>query len=117
MFNWGIKKRLVERTPFRLEGVTVINLEREMPRAMRFQTDEDEQKLLDAANPHLRALITAMLDTACRPGELLSLQWKDVNLKRKEITVRAEKSKTRTGRIVPVSTRLAATLDVRKLES
>jgi integrase len=38
------------------------------------RTPEDEKKLLDAANPHLRVLITAMLDTACRPGELLSLQ-------------------------------------------
>jgi integrase len=115
MFNWGIKKRLVERTPFRVEGVAVINLERETPRAMRFQNDEDEQKLLDAANPHLRALITAMLDTACRPGELLSLQWKDVNLKRKEITIRAEKAKTRTGRTVPLSTRLIATLELRRI--
>jgi hypothetical protein len=28
----------------------------------------------DAANPHLRA-ITAALDTSCRQGELLSMQW------------------------------------------
>lgn len=82
MFNWGIKKGVLERTPFRKDGVAVINLEREMPRAIRFQDDDDEKRLLDAATPHLRALITAMLDTACRPGELLSLQWKDVNLKR-----------------------------------
>ena len=116
MFNWGIKKGVLERTPFSREGVAVINLERELPRAMRFQNDEDEQKLLEAANPHLRALITAMLDTACRPGELLSLQWKDVNVKRKEITIRAEKAKTRTGRIVPLSTRLLATLELRRLD-
>jgi integrase len=116
MFNWAIRKRWLGRTPFRVDGVTVVSLDREIPRAVRFEQEEDEQKLLTAANPHLRALIVAMLDTACRPGELLSLQWKDVNLKRREFTVRAQKSKTRTGRIVPISTRLLATLELRKLD-
>jgi integrase len=32
-----------------------------------------------------------MLDTACRPGEILSLQWADVSLDRHELTIRAEK--------------------------
>lgn len=57
-----------------------------------------------------------MLDTACRPGELLSLQWKDVNLQRRELTIRAEKSKTRTARIVPISTRLLATFEMRRVD-
>ena len=47
-----------------------------------------------------------------RRGELLNLQWRDVNLDRKEITVRAETTKTRTGRILPVSSRLAAVLEM-----
>ena len=49
-------------------------------------------------------------------GEILSLQWKDVNLDRRELLIRAEKSKTRTGRIVPISGRLLATFEVRKLD-
>jgi integrase len=83
-------------------------LDREIPRNWRFNTEEDEQKLLDAANPHLRAVIVALLDTAARPGEILSLQWRDVSLGRHELVFRAEKSKTRTERIVPISTRLDA---------
>lgn len=31
----------------------------------------DEARPLEAADPHLRAIIVAMLDTCCRPGELL----------------------------------------------
>jgi integrase len=46
----------------------------------------------------------------------LSLQWKEVNLDRRELVVRAEKSKTWTGRIVPISGRLLATLEMRKLD-
>ena len=99
-----------------LESVNAITLDREIPRNWRFNTEEDEQKLLDAANPHLRAVIVALLDTAARPGEILSLQWRDVSLGRHELVFRAEKSKTRTERIVPISTRLLATLEMRKLD-
>ena len=47
---------------------------------------------------------------------VLSLQWKDVNLARREITIRAEKSKTRTARLVPISSRLHATMTMRRCD-
>jgi integrase len=91
-------------------------LDREIPRDWRFGSEDDEENLLDAANPHLRGVLIALLDTAARLGEILSLQWKDVSLDRRELAIRAEKSKTRTGRIVPISGRLLATLEMRKLD-
>jgi integrase len=116
MLNWAIRKEYLKQTPFKVESVNAITLDKEIPRNWRFNTEEDEQKLLDAANPHLRAVIVALLDTAARPGEILSLQWRDVSLERHELVFRAEKSKTRTERIVPISTRLLATLEMRKLD-
>ena len=116
MFNWGIRKGYLERTPFKIGTEPAITLEKEIPRALRFETDEDEQRLLDAADPQLRAVITALLDTACRPGEILSLQWKDVNLERRELTVRAVNAKSRTARMIPISARLAAVLEMRRLD-
>lgn len=116
MFNWGIRKGFLERSPFKIATEAAITLDREIPRDRRFDSDEQETKLLNATNPHRRAIIIALLDTACRPGEILSLQWKDVNLERKEIVIRAEKSKTRTARWVPVSTRLLATLQMRRTD-
>jgi integrase len=92
MLNWGVKKGYLQRTPFKIGTEPAISLEREIPRNWRFENEEDEQRLLDAANPHLSAIITALLDTACRPGEILSLQWRDVDLKRREIIIRAEKA-------------------------
>ena len=65
--------------------MNAIALEREIPRNWRFDSEEDEQKLLDAANPHLRAVLIALLDTAARLGEILSLQWKDVNLEQTRV--------------------------------
>ena len=115
MFNWGIRKGYVERTPFKIGTESAITLEKEIPRAWRFEREEDEQKLLDAADPHLRGVLVALLDSACRVGEVLSLQWKDVNLGRKEILIEAVKAKTRTARIVPISTRLLAVLEMRRL--
>jgi integrase len=116
MFAWGVRAGYLERSPFKIGTEPAIALDREIPRDKRFEQDEDEEKLLRAANPHLRGVIIAMLDTACRPGEILSVQWKDVNLPRKEMVIRAEKSKTRTARLVPLSTRLLATLEMRRLD-
>lgn len=114
MFNWGIRFGHLEYTPFKRGPVTTISLEREIPRNKRFQSDEDEQRLLQAATPLLHAVIVGMLETACRPGELLSLQWGDVNLERGELTIRAAKSKTRTERILPISARLRGVLEMRQ---
>lgn len=116
MWNWGIRKGYTERSPFKIGSEAAISLDKEIPRDWRFASEEDEQRLLDAANPHLRSIVTALLDTACRLGEILSLQWRDVNLARREMTIRAEKAKTRTGRLVPISTRLASFLELRKLD-
>jgi integrase len=47
-------------------------------------------------------------------GELLTLQWRDVSFSRNEITLRAEKTKDREHRTVPVSTRLRGVLEMVK---
>ena len=57
-----------------------------------------------------------MLETCCRPGEILSLQWRDVDLEAREITIRAEKAKTRRARRLPVSSRLMAVLEMQQLD-
>jgi len=58
----------------------------------------------------------AMLETCCRPGEILSLQCHDVDLETRELTIRAEKAKTRRARRLPIASRLFAVLDMRRLD-
>jgi len=103
MFAWGIRERLLTATPFKLAGENVVRLDPESPREERLTDPEAERKLFEAASPHLRGVITAMLETCCRPGEILSLQWQDVDLETREFTIRAEKAKTHRARRFPIS--------------
>ena len=79
LFGWAIRKGHTEQTPFKRHGQTVISLESkvERPRRRRLEPGEEEG-LLHHAQAHLRALIVAMLETGCRPGELLTLTWGQV---------------------------------------
>ncbi len=76
-------------------------------RDRRLQTGEEE-KLLALASPQLRPLIVMALETAMRQGELLSISWKDVNLKQR--TIFLSDTKNGESRSVPLSTTAIATL-------
>ncbi len=52
------------------------------------------------------------METGCRRGELLSLQWADVSLRNNTITIRAEKAKDGDRRVLPVSQRLKGVLEM-----
>ena len=71
---------------------------------------EERRLLTTAAGPRLQNLILAAIETCCRRGELLSLQWRDVNLSRAELMIRAEHAKDGDTRVLPVSARLVAVL-------
>jgi len=116
-FNWAIAQGYRDDTPFKRHGVNVVRLNgaAETVRARRMQPGEEE-RLIAAATPHLRALIIAALSTGCRVGELLTLQWQDVREggggRYRALILRAGKTKTGTTRVVPVGQRLAAVLEV-----
>lgn len=76
----------------------------------RWLTQEEEQRLLDCAtNPvWLRPLLTFAFHTGMRKGEILNLQWREVNFIRKIVTV--IKSKNGEKRSVPMSKTLYNTL-------
>lgn len=113
MFNWAVADGLLPRTPFRVGDVAVVRLARETARTRRLQADEEERLLL-AAN-QLRPLIVAALETGCRKGELLSLQWHQVRFSPKaEIFLPAQKTKAKKDRRVPISSALRAILEARR---
>jgi integrase len=113
MFNWAIAGGLVERSPFRVGDVPVVRLTREEARSRRLQGDEGERLLAHAGG--LADLITAALETGCRKGELLSLQWSQVRFSpRAELFLPAGKTKAKRDRRVPVSSVLAGILTRRR---
>ena len=96
LFRWAVQKGHLDRNP--AEGSRAIRREKHAQRNRRLEPGEEAQ-LLAHAGPHLYRLVVAALETGCRKGELLGLTWRDVDLKRREITLQAERTKTRTGRV------------------
>lgn len=119
LMSWAVVEGYIAETPFRRGGVSVVKLTRnvEGARTRRLQPGE-EAELLKHATPHLRALIVAALTTGCRLGELLSLQWcqiqRDERGQARWIVLEAAKTKTDTARTIPIGPRLRAELDMRR---
>jgi len=67
----------------------------------RILTPEEERKLLDAAAPHLKDILTIALNTGMRRNEILGLRWKDINFSKGYINI--ENSKSGKSRKVPMN--------------
>jgi integrase len=118
IFNWAIGEGLIEKTPFKRGGISLIKKAKEAKRSRRLEPGEGE-RLLNACGAPLRAIVEAALETGCRRGELLSLQWGQVRLDgpRPAIVLTAAKTKTQTQREVPISVRLRAILEMRRRDA
>jgi len=72
---------------------------------IRFLSDEERQRLLTACqasrNPHLHLVVVLALSCGARKGELVSLRWPDVDLKRGTLTFHETKNGER--RAVPLT--------------
>jgi integrase len=112
-YTWAIDNEYVTTTPFRRGTAASIKLPREFERDRRLNPGEEE-RLLASAGTHLRALIVAALETGCRVGELLSLQWQQVRWELNEIHLPASKTKARTQRDVPMTPNLRAVLEMQR---
>jgi integrase len=119
--RWATKKGYLARNPI-AESET-IHREQHARRHRRLTPDRmnehgkleqagEERALLAVSGPHLQRLTIGALETGCRLSELLRLTWRDIDLTRKELTIRAETAKTRRVRILPVSSRLAGVLEM-----
>ncbi len=126
LLAWAVKKSYLPRNP--LDGAETIThvSEKGSRRSRRLDPDRveddgtkhpgEEARLLAAAGPWLQRLIIGAIESGMRRGELLQLTWRDVDLKRRELIVRAATSKTRTLRRLPISQRLAAVLEMARLD-
>jgi integrase len=128
LFTWAIPLGYVTGTPFKFNGERIksLKLAKEVPRNRRLQPGE-EQQLLDQCSPYLRAVIVAAIDTGLRHGEILSLQWQQVEgmqVNGTTITwaptaalfLPALKTKTKKDRRIPISARLKAILEMRRID-
>lgn len=102
---WAVDEGFLAANPFtRLRMVA----ERRKPRSV--VSIDEERKVLAAAAPHLREIITAGLDTGMRRGELLNQRWEHVDFNRKLLFVTRSKTAGGEGREIPLTERVHSLL-------
>jgi integrase len=99
-FSKAVEWGWLERNPCQL-----VKRERESRGRTRFLDADERERLLEAArestNPHLYAWIVLSLTTGGRSSEILGLEWRDFDAKRKTITF--HETKNGESRTVPVA--------------
>jgi site-specific recombinase XerC len=99
------------------EGAEYSGVSRDTKRRRRISEDE-EQRLLDAAPPILRAMIITALDTGMRRGEMLALRFGDIDWADQTITLRGPTTKSGRTTKIPIATlRLRAVLEWLRLDA
>jgi len=126
-FRWATKKGYLARNPITEDSALARTKIAQRARRLvpdvideqgKIKKPGEERRLLAATakNPGLQRLIIAALETGCRRGELLGLQWLDVDLKRRELRIRGENAKDDETRVLPISQRLAGILEMAKID-
>ena len=126
-FTWATKKGYLARNPITDDSILKRTKVAQRSRRLapdvfdehgQLKTPGEERRLLAATanNPGLQRLIIAAIETACRRGELLALTFADVNLPGRALRIRAETAKDGETRVLPMSERLAAVLEMAKID-
>lgn len=88
-----------------------------VPERKRVLTDAEEKRLLPKLSPKLQQIVVIDLNTGLRKMELLSLEWAEVDLNKREILIVTEKSKTKKERRIPLNDEALRTFQVLKAEN
>jgi len=73
--------------------------------------DNDLRQLVECAAPHLKPILKIALITGMRRGEILKMQWKDINFRLGTIRIPKENSKSKKERVIPIDSILFNVLD------
>ncbi len=80
-------KQCVEKGYLLKNPAQNIRVYKEPERAIRHLSDDEVRRLLEAAPKDLQQIITFLLLTGMRYGELCHLQWSDIDFRRKQIII------------------------------
>lgn len=133
MLNEAKAEGWIIRNPF--DGAHIIDIEAEKTRTRRLTIDEERRLfhfahgkfefaytkmikgkvrqvdvVVDHNAPYLRAAMLLAIDGAMRKGEILKLDWKDIDLEKNLIRIRSTNTKTQRERLAPLTDRAKAEL-------
>ena len=92
----AIQWEWIEITPF-----SKVKIEKPNNKIERWITPEEERCLLDASTPRLKEIIIFALNTGMRQDEIPSLQWPQVDLFKRTVTLLITKNKEK--RTIPIT--------------
>lgn len=105
LFSYAIREEWLEHNP-----VSKIKMEKENNSRDRVLTPQEFDLLQAHSSTPLQAINTTAYLSGMRRGEILNLTWDRVDLKNGLIKLRPEDTKTREGRLIPLTQELTALL-------
>jgi len=97
MFNLAIEEGYLEKNP-----VSKVKLYSEKDTLIeRILTDEEEKRLMETSSNHLKSIFIVAINTGMRRGEILNLQWIQIDFRMKRL--RVEKTKSGKMRYIPMN--------------
>ncbi len=100
VFKKAVAWEMLGTSPFDMGESLLL---KENNQRLRFLTEEEIPRLLEACPTHLRRIVECALHTGMRRGEILSLRWSQV----RNGFIYLEKTKTNEARQIPINDRLA----------
>jgi len=97
--------------------VSVSGLLREDNQRDRVLSPEEEERLFASSSPHLKSILIAALNTGMRKGELLSLQWSNVDFDNSLIIITPTNNKSKKVKKIPINSYLRKFLLEMKLKN
>jgi integrase len=94
-----------------------VSLYKARSRRVRFLTHEEEIRLWKVCNPKMVPVVKLVLNTGLRQGEVMALDWQDVDFERGLVRVRPEIEKGGEGGYIPMNKTLRGVLEGLKQKS
>lgn len=113
VFNWGVRMDVIDKNPIQFVSVPAGDRRRPV-------SDDEFQILLRHADPVFRRVLVFLRMTGCRPGELASMRWPDVDWAQNVVVLRRHKTVKKTGKprvlyLTPVLVKLLRWLECRSV--
>lgn len=93
--------KAIEWDYLKINPVKKVKLLKEPPGRLRYLNPDEVEALVDACQDHLRPIVITALNTGMRKSEILTLKWRDVDLRNRKVTVR--KPKNNEIRVIPIN--------------